>query len=113
MGHNATILSGASLSDAVNLGTSGEIIGFVMPATWDAADLTFQASEDGSTFNNLFDDNDAEFVVQAAQARFVGLRQEQANVLKRIKHLKVRSGTAGGAVAQTANRTVVIVIRDK
>ena len=50
----ATILDTASLSDAVEL-KGHDILRIAMPAGWDAADLTFQVSDDGgTTFRNVY-----------------------------------------------------------
>jgi len=65
-----TIANGASLSGAANLGEA-RICAIMMPADWTAADLTFQASIDGSTFYNVYDEFDTEVTVQAADDRYI------------------------------------------
>jgi len=52
----ATIAQGASLSDAVDTGGL-TILSILMPATWDAAVLTFQGSLDGVTYGNVYDES--------------------------------------------------------
>lgn len=110
----ATIANGASLSGAVDLGikdSGHKVVGIVMPAAWTAANLTFQASSDNSTFNDLYDDNGTELNINAAQARAIGLRKDQSDVLGRWRFIKVRSGTTGTPVNQNAARTVEIVTK--
>ena len=101
----ATIASSGSLSGAVDLDLN-RMLAIQMPSAWTAADLTFQGSLDGSTFYDLYDENDAEVTVQAAASRFIIL--EPARLLG-IPHVKVRSGTAASPVAQGAERTIILV----
>ena len=102
-----TILSGASLSNALNL-DSRNMFGILMPTGWDAAAITFRGSYDGTNFYDLYDDTGTEinFVVAASRyvlvsfpAKFFGL-----------KKLIVRSGTTGAAVNQTANRAIGLIL---
>jgi hypothetical protein len=104
----ATIANGASLSDAVNL-QGGRLVAIVMPAAWTAGDLTFQASADGTTFNNVYDEDDAEVVVEAAASRHIILNP---GVWLGIRQIKVRSGTSGAAVNQGGARLITLVCVD-
>ena len=52
--HTATIALSGSLSAAVAIPLTHNLVGLVMPAAWDAADLTFQGSFDGTTYGNLY-----------------------------------------------------------
>lgn len=102
----ATISSGNSLSSGIDLGTA-RLARIVMPASWTAANLTFQTSPDNSTWSDLYDSYGTEYTVTAAASRaiiiplvdFIGVR-----------YIKVRSGTAGAAVAQGADRTLTLVL---
>ena len=83
-----------------------------MPAVWDAADLTFQVSDDGgTTFRNLYWDWGPELVIDAAAAitielsPFVGLHN--------IDQLKIRSGTAGTPVVTTDDRIILLAVGAK
>ena len=98
------ITEDTSLSLAVELdGHSVERI--IMPAAWTAADLTFQVSDDGgTTFQNLYWDWGAEFVIDAAVATTIEL--SPFCKLSNIDQLKVRSGTSGVPVAQAADRII-------
>jgi hypothetical protein len=101
----ATILNGASLSQAVSI--PGRIVGIIMPAVWTAADLSFQGSIDNVTYQELIDPAGANLsVVGPAGGEAV------ANLDLRFEgfpYIKVRSGTAGAPVNQLADRAIQIV----
>ena len=102
----ATIDNGASLSGVVDLG-GRKLVAIVMPASWTAASLTFQASPDGVTYYNVYDGATERALVVAASyysalniGDWVGFR-----------YLKVRSGTSGTPVNQGGARTLTLVIQ--
>lgn len=101
-----TIENGGSLSGAVDLG-GRKLVAIVMPDTWTAAALTFQASPDGTNFFNVYDGATERSLTVAASyysafniADWVGTRW-----------LKIRSGTAASAVNQAGDRTLTLVIQ--
>jgi hypothetical protein len=100
-----TIATGASLSSAAFLG-DGRLEGVQMPASWTAANLTFQGSLDGSTFQDIYDDAGNEVVVAAAAARLLSI-----NDFKGALWIKVRSGTSGAPVNQAAARVLTLLIQ--
>lgn len=106
------IAEDASLSAATVTDPSLEYEGIVpvavqMPATWTAANLTFQVSYDGgATYVNLTDEG-TEYAVEAAASQGIAL---DANVFLGATHMKVRSGTVGTPVNQAAARTLSIVM---
>lgn len=102
----ATIASGASLSDALEIDGSA-VVGIVMPAAWTAANLTLQASADDTTYNNVYDELGTEKTIVASTSRYIPLNP--ADFLG-MNSIKVRSGTAGTAVNQAAARSVVVVL---
>ena len=103
----ATIPAGGSLSGAIDLATQ-RLAGIAIPAAWSAANLTFQASTDGATFNDLYDWLGGEYTVQVGgPARHVQL--PLADFLG-LRHLKIRSGTAAAPVNQAASRTLTLVL---
>lgn len=104
----ATISSGQSLSAAVDLGAEYELVRVALPASWDAANLTLQASEDGSTYNNLYDAFGVEYTLVAAASRDIVITTGD---LRGIRYLKIRSGTSGTPVSQTADRVITLVYR--
>jgi hypothetical protein len=103
----ATIGAGASLSAEVGLGEK-TLVGIVMPAGWDAASLTFQASPDDVNFPELYDGagNAVSFTVAAGQ--FIAVDPTR---WRGVTAIKVRSGTSGAPVNQTAARTLTLVTR--
>ena len=101
-----TISSGTSLSAAVDLGPN-RAFAVVMPASWTAANLTFQGSVDGITYNNLYDDTGTEVTITAAASQYIVL-SSPAKILG-LRWIKVRSGTNGTPVNQGADRALVIV----
>lgn len=104
-----TIANGASLSGAICLG-AGVLSAIQMPAGWDAAALTFQVSDDGgTTWKELQDSSGTATTVSAPTA---GNRYEvDATDFKSAVFLKVRSGTSGAAVNQTADRVITLISR--
>jgi hypothetical protein len=111
-----TIANGASLSDAdaISINESRDkpahsLVAILMPSAWTAADLTFQVSNDNTTFYEMVNTagNNVSVTSPAADewvaidpADFVG-----------VEYLKVRSGTVGAAVAQGAARVLTLLTR--
>ena len=101
-----SIANGASLSAAV-IPYGGLPAVIEMPAAWDAANLTFQTSGDGTNFFNLYDEFGTEVTVTASTSRRIRLDPTQ---WAGIYQIKVRSGTAGTPVNQSAARTLYLEI---
>ena len=108
MASTATILNGASLSDAIDLGVGPQMVGIQMPAAWTAADMTFQASVDGATYANLTDDAGTEVTFTVSASKFVTLRTAALDLFYGKRYLKLRSGTAGAATNQGADRAIKV-----
>jgi len=103
----ATIAQSASLSNAVLI--TGRLPTRIdMPAAWTAANLTFQVSTDGLTYNNLYGDAGTEYTVTAAAARAIVLDPVD---FAGVNYLKIRSGTAATPVAQEVARSLAVVTR--
>ena len=80
-----------------------------MPGVWDAADLTFQISDDGgTTFRNVYWDWGPEMVVDAGISMSIELSPFVQ--LHHIDQIKVRSGTAGVPVNQVAEALIVLAV---
>ena len=106
----ATIASGASLSDEIDLG-NWRHIGLVMPGTWTTASITFAVSnKSGGTFVPLYDDGGIEVTVSASQGTAVGLSLA-ALALAPWRYVKIRSGTSASAVNQAGDRTIEVVLK--
>ena len=103
----ATIGVGTSLSAEVALGEK-TLVGIVMPAGWDAASLTFQATPDDATFSELQDGAGSAVSFTVSAGVFV---QVDPTKWRGITGIKVRSGTSGAPVNQTANRVLTLVTR--
>ncbi len=108
-----TIANAAALSDAADIGGTqlgGRLLGaIIMPADWTAAVLTFQASDDGVTYRNVYDEFGIEYTVQAAVDRHILL---DASRFAGVPYLKVRSGTSASAVNQGAERIIKLQLRE-
>lgn len=102
-----TILSGASLSDALHL-QGRTLVGIDMPASWTAASLSLAVSNDGSTYLTLYDAF-GEVTFAAAASTHVGI--DFSNKIG-FNYLKVRSGSSGSPVNQAADRTIYVVTAD-
>lgn len=103
---DVTIANGASLSGAAFVG--GRLSAIIMPAAWTAANLTFQGSEDDSTYNDLYDDAGTEYVVTAGASRYIVL---DPLAFVGVDFVKIRSGTSATPVNQGAARVVRFVLR--
>lgn len=102
----ATILSGQSLSGAVDLGEQ-RAHRLALPAAWTAAAMTFQTSSDGLAFNDLYT-SDGEYTLSSsvvAASRSIVLDQA---VFYGVRWLKLRSGTSAAVVVQAADRAISI-----
>lgn len=101
------IASGTSLSAALDLGDQ-RLHRFVVPAAWTAADVTFQSSADGVTFNDIYDAVDGEVKVAAAMmvpGRMIVVSQA---IFFGVRHIKIRSGLSAAPVNQAAARTIAL-----
>ncbi len=104
----ATIASGASLSDAIPTGGL-PLCGIQMPAGWDAAVITFQAAADlAGNVANLFDYTGTEMQTSAAASEFIYL---DPSIFAGAKYVKIRSGTSGAPVNQSATRSITLALR--
>ena len=83
----------------------------ILGDSWDTANLTFQASPTSvdSDFMNVYDDCGNEYAVTVAAERHVILN---ADMFSGIRFLRVRSGTSGTPVAQTAARVLRVWLVD-
>src|SRR5204863_451696 len=98
-----TIAAGESLSDGLDC-SGGPIVKVTMPASWDAANITFQTSTDGLFYNDMFDTegHEVSFKVYAGTAIWVDRM--------RMGWLKFRSGTRDNPVPQKEQRAFAVAI---
>lgn len=102
-----TIANGASLSNGIDIGTK-TLLAIHMPALWTAANLTFQASEDGVTYDDLYDGVGTEKTIVVGATRYIYLTPAD---WVGVPYLKIRSGTASVPVNQGAARSITLVTR--
>lgn len=103
----ATISNGASLSGAIDL-AGKTLLGIHMPSAWTTANLTFSVSEDGVTYDDLYDNVGTEKTIIAAASRYIFTTPAD---LVGIRFVKVRSGTASVPVNQGAARAITLVTK--
>ena len=104
----ATIASGASLSSVIDL-TQAETVALIMPSAWDAANITLQASDSPTgTFRDVYDDGALEVAIFAAASRAIAI-DSAALKIAALPYIKLRSGTTGTPVNQTAARNIVVL----
>lgn len=106
----STVAAGATgLGTVIDLG--GMQVGAIqMPATWAAAAITFQASADGVTYQDLYDDGGLEVSVTAVQGHCVALNTNALN-LAALRYIKPRSGTSATPVNQTAGAILTFILK--
>ena len=102
------ISSGASLSDAADL-EGKTLCGVLLPSVWTAAAVTFQVSDDNSTFFNLQDTSGE--IASASIGTAGAAVSVQPSDFAGYRFVKVRSGTSDTAVNQAAARTIKLVVR--
>jgi hypothetical protein len=101
----AKITSGTALSPEVDIGPR-LLVGIAMPAGWDAAALTFQASFDGGTTWLEMQGASAVLTYNAAASQYIAV---DPALWRGVSALKVRSGTLGAPVNQTADRNLTLI----
>jgi hypothetical protein len=111
-GPNVTIAISGTLSAAIDVGEGG-LVAIQMPSGWDAAALTFKASNDlGGTYADVFDGSTGLVLTvastAAAASQYIVLN---AGTFAGIRYLKIQSGTTGSPVTQTAARTLKTMVR--
>ena len=106
-----TILNGAALSTASPDMRNEQLVGVVMPAGWDTASLTFQASIDGTTWGNVFTAS-GELTFPSADVIAGNVLAFDIHLTPAIRFVKVRSGVAATPVNQTADRIITLLTRD-
>lgn len=108
----ATIASGQALSSEIDL--EGSVISsLVLPSGWDAAALTFQASADGATWGNVYDDAGTEVTVASTSvvAGRVIVNKAVLEQLAGLRRIRLRSGTSAAPINQTASRTITVLLK--
>lgn len=106
----ATIANGASLSNAIRVGTR-LVRGFNMPTGWTAANLSFTGTDvPGGTHQPIVDSDGTELTVSGDDTVFISLTQEEMNLLSQPAEFKIRSGPSAAPVNQLAEREIKVVL---
>lgn len=105
------IAKGQSLSTTIVPIKDYKYFQIIMPSSWTTANLTFQTSDTSTgTFQDVYDENNTEVVVQAASSRNIILTTSGLYLIS-SKFLKIRSGTTGTPVNQTSQRTIKLILK--
>lgn len=104
---STTIANGQAVTAAINL-RDQPVLAIQMPASWTTANLTFQGSNDGTTFFDVYTLDGEEYTVVAAAGRYIVLSPFD---FQWARYIKIRSGTTATPVNQSADRTIVLVTR--
>lgn len=101
------IANGASLSSEADL-KGRKLVGILMPASWTAATITFQSRPTAAhTATNVYDaGTERSIAVDASRFHMVDIEDWMG-----VRFLAIRSGTAGAAVNQGAERTLTLVLQ--
>ena len=108
----ATILSGQSLSGEIDL-QGYQMLAIRIPAAWDTANITFLGARattaNGGTYVPVYDDAGLEVTVTVGGADRMITLDINALKLASLQYIKLRSGTSGSPVNQTADRTLYLI----
>lgn len=100
-----TIAAGGSLSGVVDLGND-RLSQVVVPSGWTTADITLQASVDGTTFYDLHDQYGNEVTIAAASSRAIVVSLQD---FLSIQYIKVRSGASASPKVQSSEMVLKLV----
>lgn len=104
----ATIESGESLSDAIDL-KNLRLFGIITPAALTGTVFTFQESVDGgTTWLNLYDEYGTEVSVSVGTSRSITLDPVK---FAAVSMLRIRSGPAASPTNEAADRTIRLKLR--
>ena len=101
-----TISNGTALSSGVPFGAK-MLVGIAMSAGWDAAVLSFQVSYDGgTTYQEMVTSAGTAIGYTVAANQFIAV---DPTLWRGVNMVKVRSGTSGTPVNQTADRILNLI----
>ena len=101
-----TIAAGASLSGATAKYPGFRPVALLTASTWDAAKITFQVSNDGTTYYDLTNEGTEYEVAAVTGAKAVAI---DPAVFLGWDYIKVRSGTSAAATNQV-DATIVTLL---
>lgn len=110
---SATIASGASVSSAISINPGERIVGLWMPSAWTTANVTIQASYDGTNYLPVISYGAAIQMFPSA-SNFTTIDAVDADKISRLPYVKLVSSTASGttitAVNQAAERVLQVIV---
>lgn len=95
-GSTWTIANNATVSDGLDMGV-GELVGIIMPAAFTGASITFQVSQDDSTYQALYDSSNSQVSITVSASRTYSLKQDVRANLSKWRYVKIVSASAEGA----------------
>lgn len=115
-GQDAIIAINGSASGAVDL-FNMRLVGFIMPASWTAASITFKVAQSGdadsgdATYRDLYANNTL-VVLDADASQHISFDRDTIAKFKGIRHIKFISWDASGGavVTQAAARTIIPIV---
>lgn len=110
-GITVTIASGTALSEEIDVGSAaaGSI---TIPAGWDAANITLAAySPQETAYVPVYKDDGNEYVMTVGGASRTVCFDGSVFALAGVRKFKIRSGTSGVPVNQTADRKLFVTIK--
>jgi hypothetical protein len=117
--HTNNLMDEATVTIAAGTNTSGALrldeyalFGLVMPAAWTSANISFDVSTDGSTYQHLYDEDGSEVTLGVEAGKSYGFSAGFASRFLAWDYVKVRSGVAGSFVNQSgADRAITLLGR--
>lgn len=112
-GIQAAIPNSGSISIGIHV--AGKLSAIQIPPAWTAAAITFQASQDGLTYYDVYDGANAtttERTIASANIPTTGGRFLPLDLVDWIgvNYVKIRSGTSAAPVNQGAERVIILVM---
>ncbi len=107
---SAVIAAAGTQSGAVTL-YGLQLVALQMPASWNSADMTVLASVDDSTYGEMYSKSGVAYSITAGTGALNNFIYLSPADFAGVYYLKIRSGSPGSAVTQTAARTISLVVR--
>lgn len=105
---SATITSGTSVTDSIDLGGL-RLFGIDTPTSWTTANVTLQSFGSDGVWRDVKDENGSEIVISAAAS--AAIRFRDPTLFASLTTIRLRSGTSLTPVVQAADRSVSLILR--
>lgn len=103
----ATIASGATTSNSIDLdnyATMESLMGLVMPAAFTGASISFNVSNDDSTYQQLYNSANAAVSISITAAKNYGFSNDVCQNLRPWRFIQIVSASSEGA-----ERTITLI----